>query len=190
MPRTPVRRSDTHPGASRSDTQPGARRSAAAYGDPAQQFGYPDAQRATSAPNGYPVQPPAPAGNPYGSFVSQPAASYQPAPIHEDSGYTGGAYTSQQIPGGEGWYPAPLNGNGHNGHAANGHGLPPADGHLPASPNGYDQSGYRPVPPEATGYPQPVYPGAPYEQGGYAGQDARYGRDAYQGYPGQGASGY
>ena len=171
----------------RSDTQPGGRSSAASYNDPNLQFGYPEAQRESSAPNGYPAPAPAPvaapAGNPYGSFVSQPAASYQPAPTPQDAGYGGGAYTSQQIPGGEGWYPPPVNGNGH---AGQGQAMPSSGGYLPGSTNGYDQSGYRAGQPEAVPYHQPAYPGPQYDQGSYAPQDALYGRDAYQGYPGYG----
>jgi len=159
--------------ASRSDTQPGASHGPAAYSEPAQQFGgYPDAQRSTSAPNGYPVQPAAPAGNPYGSFVAPPAASYQPAPTQQDDP-SYGAYTSQEIPGGEGWYPAI------------GSYLP-----SPAAANGYDhQAGNRPAQPHTPAYHQPAYPATQYDQGGYAVQDAGYGRDAYQGYPRYGTGG-
>jgi hypothetical protein len=174
---------------SRSDTQPGASRSAAAYSEPAQPFSpYPEAQRGNSAPSGYPVQS-APAGNPYGSFVTQPAASYQPpaAPVPQDSDYA--AYTSQELPGGEGWYP-PVNahGNGTGQHRAP---SPAPGGYLPGAngTNGYDPASYRPSQPETAAYHQPAYPAAQYDQGGYAVQDAMYGRDSYQGYPGYGTGG-
>jgi hypothetical protein len=180
----------------RSDTQPGASRSAAAYSDPARQFSpYPEAARGHSAPDGYAVQS-APAGNPYGSFVTQPAA----APVPPDPGYA--AYTSQELPGGEGWYPA-ANGHGNGSHAnGNGHHRAPSHempslspepaGYLPGAngTNGYDPASYRSGQPEAAAYNQPAYPAAQYDQGGYAVQDALYGRESYQGYPGYGAGGH
>jgi hypothetical protein len=168
----------------------GPRGAAASYGEPTQEFTtYPqgptratDAQR-NSAPGGYPVQPPAPAGNPYGSFVSQP-------PTRQEPGYAG--YGSPQASGSENWYspsgeylpaaPVP-NGGAANGGAANG-GY--ANG---AGANGYDQPVYQGIQPDAA-YQQPTYPAVQYDQAGYGGQDAAYGRDAYQGYPGYGAGGY
>jgi hypothetical protein len=174
----------------RPDTQPGAPRSAAAYSEPTQQFGaYPEVPvRATSAPNGYPVQPAVPAGNPYGSFVSQPAASPQqaPAPV-QDPGYGGYARQPAAAAGPDSWYNAP--------------GATPAVGprnpvpaeYLPGGlpVNGYDQAAYQQAPQEPAAYQQAGYvPGTPYEQGGYGVQDAGYGRDAYQGYPGYGTGSY
>ena len=49
-----------------------------------------------------------------------------------------------------------------------------------------------PIPsqPDPASYPQPAYPRLPYDQSGYGSQDVRYGREAYQGYPGHGTSGY
>jgi len=172
----------------RPETQPGASRSAAAYSEPAQQYGgYPDVPaRATSAPNGYPVQPAVPAGNPYGSFVSQPAASPQQAPV-QDPGYGGYPRQPAAAAGQDSWYNPP--------------GASPAAGPRTPAPgeylsgglpvNGYDQAGYQQAPPEAAAYQQAGYvPGTPYEQGGYGVQDAGYGRDAYQGYPGYGTGSY
>lgn len=77
--------------------------------------GYPGPERAGSSPNGYPVQQPsAPAGNPYGSFVSQPAASYpqqaaaaypqQPAASYSDSSYSDSSYPDSSYPAAS--YPA------------------------------------------------------------------------------------
>jgi hypothetical protein len=129
-----------------------------------------------------------PAGNPYGSFVSHPAASQQQPPVSAENGYGGGPYTSQQVPGGEGWYPSAI-GNGHSQPSRGQHAMPAAGGYLPAGQNGYDQQAYRTGQHEAAGYP-PAYPAAQYDQGGYPAHDPRYSREAYQGYPGHGTGGY
>jgi hypothetical protein len=186
---------------SRPEAETGPGRSAA-YSEPTQQFSaYPDQPaRAVSAPNGYPVQPAAPAGNPYGSFVSQPAASFQqppPAPAHQDPGYIAysqpinGQSVHGQPNGTDGWYSAPANGGPHNQSAQ---APSPATGDYPpgggAGMNGYDHAAYQAMQPETAAYHQTAYPGIQYDQGGYAAQDAAYGRDAYQGYPGYGTGSY
>ncbi len=175
----------------RADTPPGGSRSIPAYSEPTQQFtAYPDVPpRSSSAPNGYPVQPATPTGNPYGSFVAQPAASApQPPAPAQDPGYSG--YNHQPAPAAsaDSWYGAPVPGSAPvppARHQAPGDYLP---GGMPAS--GYDQAAY-PAQPEAAGYQQAGYgPGISYEQGGYGAQDGAYNRESYQGYPGYGAGGY
>jgi hypothetical protein len=173
----------------RADTSPGGSRGIPAYSEPTQQYAaYPDGPaRSSSAPNGYPAQPAAPTGNPYGSFVGQPAAS-TPQPPVQDSGYA--TYDRQPAPaaGADSWYGGPMPGSAP---------VPPARHQAPADylpggmpPTGYDQSAY-PAQPETAGYQQAGYvPGVSYEQGGYGAQDGAYGREAYQGYPGYGTGGY
>ncbi len=184
---------------SRPDTQPGGIPAAAAYSEPTQQFGTYQAasDRSASPPNGYPLQSSAPAGNPYGSFVSQPADSYQPAPVggdmdpgyrSQDPGY------GQPALGDSGWY------------GASAHGASAAQVPMPAfstAPPGYlnggqpapshdpsYQVGYQAGQPETVNYPQPGYAGAQYDQRGYGPQEAGYSADGYQGYPGYGTGGY
>jgi hypothetical protein len=184
--------------ARRPDSQPGGTGPMPAYTEPTRQFSaYPTAaDAASSPPGGYPVQPAVPAGNPYGSFVSQPAASYPPqapAASQPDSSYAGYTDHGQYGAADPGWYgvPPPAGGTS-QGQAGPALGTGPGGYQLT---NGPDQAagyypGYQAGPPETAAYPQPVYPATQYEQRGYGGQEAAYGRDGYQGYPGYGASGY
>jgi hypothetical protein len=187
------RPSDPRPSDPRADRRPPA---AASYNEPTQQFtAYPPAAaRANgappnSAPGGYPVQSAAaPAGNPYGSFVSQP-------PVRQDPGYA--AYDGQPTSSSGGGYYPPSNGylpatpvpNGGfaNGGFANG-GAPNGGAPNGYDANGYDQASYQALQPDAA-YHQPSYQAVQYDQAGY-GQDPAYARDAYPGYPGYGTGGY
>jgi hypothetical protein len=166
---------------SRHETQPGGGHGAPAYIEPAPQFGtYPPAGPPISPPNGYPVQSAAPAGNPYGSFVSQPAPGYQqqaPAASHQDAGYPAYPAVGQEAPG-HGWYSSPTPADG-----------APAGGYQQPGgqvPNGLDQAGYhngyQAAPPETAAYQQPPYP--PQYDPRYVSPEAAYGSDAYQAYPG------
>jgi hypothetical protein len=205
---------------SRPDTQPGrvpaapayADPPAAAYGDPARQprqpRTYPAAtDRVVSQPGGYPVQPAAPAGNPYGSFVTQPTAGYQqqaPAASHQDTSYSSQdpGYGRQDPGYGQaaqagGWY-------GADGQPAAPAAMPAFTATPPGTPGGYlnggqipnghdaagNQVSYQGSQPEAAQYPPPAYPAVQYDQRGYAGQEPGYGLDGYQGYPGYGTGGY
>jgi hypothetical protein len=184
----------------RSDSRPGHAAPAAAYGEPAQPprsypaappdrtmsppNGYPAQQaappdRTMSPPNGYQVQPGvAPAGNPYGSFVSQPAASYQPepppvpSPQEPSSRGRHGRSQPTAAPAGNGWYGADyLN--------------------APPATNGLDPAGYQAAQPDTAAYAQPGQVGVPYDQRGYAAQqEPTYGLEGYQGYQGYGNGGY
>jgi hypothetical protein len=185
---------------SRPDTQPGRIPPAAAYNEPTQQFNTYQAanDRPASPPNGYPVQSSAPAGNPYGSFVTQPATSYQPAPVgadmvpgyrSQDPGY------GQPALGDNGWYspggqgagaaqvPLPAFSPAPPGYLGSDQ---PAPGQDPAS----YQAGYQAGQPETVSYPPPGYAGAQYDQRGYGPQEDGYSADGYQGYPGYGTGGY
>jgi len=166
--------------ASRSDSQPHRSPSApAAHSEPSPQFSSYQASsdRTTSAPNGYPVQPASPAGNPYGSFVTQPAASHQAPVSNPETAYSGrDAGYGQPAPSANGWH----NGNGYpNGSQA-------AQGY---DPNSY-QSAYQSGQPETAGYPQPAYPGAQYDPRLHRSQEPGYGPDGYQGYTGYANGGY
>jgi hypothetical protein len=168
----------------RSDSKPPRAPAAAAYGEPAPPRSYPaPPDRTMSPPNGYPSQPGVPAGNPYGSFVSQPAASYQPelpaaSPQAPSRGkHAGGGYSqpSQPAPGGNGRYggdylnaPPATNGSGQAGH-------------QPGSQGGQS---------DTVAYAQPGYAGGQYDQRGYANQEPNYGLEGYQGYQGYGNGGY
>jgi hypothetical protein len=196
-------RSRSRSGSSSSQPSSNGGRGGGSYGEPARQLpGYPD--HSTSTPNGYPIQPAAtaaghgpahsaaPAANPYGSFVSAPQPSYpEPASSHLDAAAYGTGYAAGQqavaaanwyggsTDGGDGYLPAPGNGNGAgNGHASADYGL------------GYQTSAYQgggqPALP-AGGYGQPGHPG-PYDQRGYHRPDAAYGQDGYEAYPGYGGA--
>jgi hypothetical protein len=146
----------------------------------------------------YQADPAAPAGNPYGSFVSQPAPTpaYQhPTPASQPDP----AYTAYNAPdqgfASNGWYgtPTPVA----QPTAQPVPSLAPAAGsYLPNGQfaNGHDMNGYPPgyqAPQPDAGSAQPVsYQGIQYDQLGYASPDAAYGPDGYQGYQGYAANGY
>jgi hypothetical protein len=181
--------------ARRHDSQPGMTRPGPAYPEPPQQFStYPAAaDRASSPPGGYQAQPVVPAGNPYGSFVSQPAASYPqqpPAASQQDGSYGGYTDGAQPTAADAGWYgaQAPAPGTGQSQ-------AMPAFTTAPGYQAGTEQAagyypGYQAGQPETAAYAQPAYPGVQYDQRGYGSQEAAYGPDAYQGYPGYGNGGY
>lgn len=172
----------------RSDSQPRPTRPAPAYAEPARHLGgYPATDdRAASPPGGYPAQPSVPAGNPYGSFVSQPAANHSqqaPAIAGRPDGSDGGYSGNGQNGAGSGWYSGQLpNGAGHGQPGA---ALNQQTGYQPGYYPGY-QGGQG----ETAAYAQPAYPGSQYDQRGYGSQENGYNRDGYQGYPGHGTSGY
>jgi hypothetical protein len=168
----------------RSDSKPGRAPAAPGYGEPAQPpRSYPaPPDRTMSPPNGYPTQPGAPAGNPYGSFVSQPAANYQPeVPAagpqmasrgkHAGGGYSQPTQPTQPAPVGNGWY---------GGDYLN----------APPATNGSGQADYQPSyqggQSDTVAYAQQGYPGGQYDQRGYATQEPTYGLEGYQGYQGRG----
>jgi hypothetical protein len=177
----------------RSDSNPGRAPAAAAYGEPAQQpRAYPPtADRTISPPNGYPAQPGAPAGNPYGSFVSQPAARYQPEPplagpqgASYGGKHAGHSQSAQSAQPAQPAQPAPAGGGWYGGDYLN---APVTSGHDQA---GY-QASYQAGQPDTAAYAQQAYPGTQYDQGGYPAQDPAYGLDDYQRYQqGYGNSGY
>jgi hypothetical protein len=77
-----------------------------------------------------------------------------------------------------GWYGASVPGSAGQGQPGPG---------LQQAPNGYQQGhypSYQAGQPEAGAYAQPAYPGGQHDQRGYTGQDAGYGADGYQPYPG------
>jgi hypothetical protein len=168
----------------RSDSNPGSAAAAAAHREPAQQpRSYPSSppDRTISPPNGYPAQPGAPAGNPYGSFVSQPAASYQPEPpLASPETASHGKHASRPQP-----QPAPAASGWYGGEYLS---APPVTG-------GQDQAGYQPGyqdgQSDQVAYAQPGYANPQYDQRGYAAQDPNYGLEGYQGYQqGYGNNGY
>jgi hypothetical protein len=184
--------SPSSPQHSRPGTNPG-------YGEPGRQApGY--QASSTSSPNGYPVQPaaasaghlpahsPAPAANPYGSYVSPPRPSYpEPANGHLDAAAYGTGYAAgQQAVAAANWYGAP-DANQANGYLpapgnGAGNGYSPAD--YGAGYPGY-QGGQPALP--AGGYGQPGHQGS-YDQRGYQRPDASYGQDGYEAYPGYGGA--
>ena len=138
--------------------------------------------RAASAPDGYPVQPPA--ANPYGSFVGTPPTGYANAATgHLDSsGYGTGYAGSQQsaVPDAS-WYSAD-NGTG-NGAAASYYDTtytgPGQGGGTGASEAGYPGNGYTGADYYDSsygdsaypgGYPAPTFPAADYQGGAFQGQ--------------------
>jgi hypothetical protein len=166
----------------RSDSRPGHAAPAPAYGEPAQQpRSYPAAppDRTMSPPNGYPAQPGgAPAGNPYGSFVSQPAASYQPEP----------PVSAPQ---------EPSYGGRHAGYSQPAAADPAAGSYYgtdylsaPPAANGHGQPGYQGAQSETAAYAQPGQLGVQYDQRGYPTQEPGYGLEGYQGYQGYGNGGH
>jgi hypothetical protein len=202
--------------ASRHDSQP-RNIPAPGYTEPAQQFGgYPGApDRTISPPNGYPIQPGASAGNPYGSFVSQPAASQpttsygrQPsAPASPDPTYASpdatyaspdptyaspdAAYGQHAAQPGADWYgshpsgPMPMPAFT----AEPQPGYPSAQQPYGADPAGYPPS-YQGGQPDPANYGQPGYGTPQYDPRVYGSQEPGYGRDGYQGYPGYGSGNY
>ena len=153
------------------------------------------AARSASSPPALPAPSAAgaPAGNPYGSFVGQPASSYQDqSPAVQQGAGTYGSYNgaSQQPPSANGsWYgasdgylPAPSHANGANGtNGTNGY---HAGQYQPAA---YQSAAYPGGPAEPTAYPQQSYlaGNGQYDQLGYPAPDAGYRRDGYQGYSGE-----
>jgi hypothetical protein len=190
------------------------------YGQPARQLpGYPASpDRPASAPNGYPVTPaaaalpapgahsPAPAANPYGSYVSASQPSYPDvAASHRDTAAYGSGYAAgQQAAAAVNWYsdatdqgqatgylPAPGHSNGAlPAGGGQGYGVPGQNGYSPADYGaGYPAPGYQNGQHSApAGYSQPGYPGGQYDQRGYPGPGAGYGQDGYDGYPGYGGA--
>jgi hypothetical protein len=174
----------------RSDSKPGRAPAAAGYGEPAQPpRTYPaPPDRTMSPPNGYPSQPGMPTGNPYGSFVSQPAASYQPeipaaGPQMASRGKHAGngqpPQSSQPPPSSQ---PLPSAPAGNGWYGADYLSAPPAAGH--------DQAGYQGGPSDTVAYAQQGHAGVPYDQRGYAAQEPPYGLEGHQGYQGYGNGGY
>jgi len=206
----------------RSRSQPAGGSGAGGYSGPAQQVPqYPAGPDSAGMPSAYaghsgppPVtqaSPPVPAatstvaGNPYGSFVSQPASyqeavataptassygggyvagGHQPATQPDPSWYgTGAGYA--QVAGNAGGYP--LDGGydgGYYGAASNGAGSNGA---------GYNSSQYQPAAQQGATYPpghadpgyaQQGHLAGQYDQRGYPAPDLAHGRDGYQGYPG------
>jgi hypothetical protein len=174
----------------RHDSQPRSIPPGPSYSEPVQQFGaYPPApDRTISPPNGYPVQSAPPAGNPYGSFVSQPAAS-QPAASYSPPPPAPASYGKHAQPNAD-WYdgqaPAPaFTGGSQPGYST-------SQQSFSADPAGY-QLGYQGGQPDPSAYGQPGYAAAPtpqYDPRLYGSQEPGYGRDGYQGYPGYGSSNY
>ncbi len=169
---------------------------------PAQQFpGSPPSDRSASAPNGYPVQAPAPApaANPYGSFVGTSQAGYSdPATGHLDSlaygtGYAGPSQPSVPDPS---WY-SPADGNGGGGNSTSyydtsypgtepGGSAPNGAGAADAgyTSNGYAGTDYYDSYGESAypgGYPAAAFPAAGYAAGAFQG-----GQPDPAGYPAQG----
>jgi hypothetical protein len=171
----------------RSDSQPrSAPRDPAAYGEPSQQpASRPAAAGWSPGPDAY-GQPgtgaPVPgAGNPYGSYVSQSPAAYQPPAATDPdasnpNGFPAGGrppLTPPEWPGG----PARFS----DGPAAT-PGLPAANGGYSAG-NPYPQTPY----PDPASYPQPAYRAEQHDQRGYASPDIARSLDSYQGYPRHGS---
>jgi hypothetical protein len=190
----------------RADSQPGIARPAAAYSEPAQQFnGYPQApERPARVPDGYSSQPGsqppvAAVGNPYGSYVSQSPAGYQPPTAHQPpAAHQDAAYSAGYLGGGQlepepapapppGQWPGQQGNLGGFGRHATVPGLGPVENGYPAAP------GHQPLPggnlpyPDPARYPQHGYQPEQYDQRGYATSDAAYGLDSYPGYPGYGS---
>jgi hypothetical protein len=153
--------------------------SAGRFSEPTQQYTQypPIGDRPASAPNGYPVQPPAaqppaaqappPVANPYGSYVSAPVPAYQePSAQLGNGGYDG-------------------YGPGQQGSGVNGYGNP-TNGYLPASGPGSNGSSYN----GHTGYNGTGYNGTGYNGTGYNGTG--YNGSSYNGYSdnGYGDNGY
>jgi hypothetical protein len=187
---------------SRSTSQPSSSPAAGgrgngSYGDPARQLpAYPGQ---TSTPDGYPVpataarhgagHSPAPAANPYGSYVSPAQPSYaEPAGGHLDpSSYGNGYAAGQQAVAAANWYGGSTDAN----QAANGY--LPAPRHGNGAPDAYSPSDY------GAGYQTPGYEGGQpgysqhglpgqYDQPGYNSSDVSYGQDGYEAHPGYGGA--
>jgi hypothetical protein len=175
---------------SRSDSQPRPI-PGPSYPEPApQQRPYPaGADPSLSSPGGYPASSGGPSGNPYGSFVTQPATSYPEPASQPAAGYSdqqSGYGQHDQQPGG--WYDT-----GQTGYSQ----LPTFTSPQPGYGNGAgstDPAAYRAsypgTPPENVAYVQPVYGGVQYDQHGYVVPEPGYGADGYQGYQGYGTGGY
>ncbi len=164
----------------RSDSKPGPAPAAAGYGQPApppRSYQAPP-DRTMSPPNGYPSEPSAPTGNPYGSFVSQPAASYEPdlPPASPQGTPYGGKHASYSQPS----QPAPAANGWYGGDYLN----------APPTTNGHDQAGYQAGQSETVTYAQQGYVGVQYDQRGYPTQEPAYGTEGYQGQQGYRNNGY
>lgn len=175
--------------ARRADAQPrSAARAPVPHTEPTQQFtSYPPDAGRPRVPDTNGSQPgiaaPVPGvGNPYGSYVSQSPAAYEPAPAGSgDASYPGAfggagqslpAPTSADYPSRDGFgdYPATIPAPG------------PGNGGYPAA-NSYPPAAY----PDPVGHQQPAYHAEQYDQHGYAPLDETHGLDSYQPYPGYGA---
>jgi hypothetical protein len=135
-----------------------------------------------------------PAGNPYGSYVTESPASYQQpapaaAPAYQGSyqqyeqpsrqyGYlpANGQFDSGQFDSGQ-FDSAQYYHDGANGYTGNGY-----------STADYARNGYQ-LGSEHAAYAQPTYQPNPLTQGGYSQPDPNYGLDNAAGYPGYGAAG-
>jgi hypothetical protein len=130
-------------------------------------------------------------GNPYGSYVSQSPADYDPLSVTpRDASYPGGFPSSSQP------LPAPVSADWQSHPAAFGDrpaatpGLPPGNGSYPSA-NAYPAAGIggqfaAASHPDPAGYQQHAYRAEQYDQRGYASPDISQGVESY-GYPGYGS---